>query len=165
MFYVFVGLSKRWAVINCYPALNCTTVSNHDEQVTYEVMSALEIFAVPLAPYSLFCKLVVWFLLWKTCLHEAAKGSWCSGVKSWGLHGGAGERALCLFWFAPSCVWCECFLSGPLYCWPCPPFPRSPLPGAALWATFPPQRVLPPASPLLPLDQNSLSIAVSFFSK
>ena len=42
MFYVFVGLSKRWAVINCHPALNCTTLSNHDEQVTYEVMSAME---------------------------------------------------------------------------------------------------------------------------
>ena len=42
MFDVFFGLSKRWTMINYDPALNCTTVSNHDEQVTYEVMPALE---------------------------------------------------------------------------------------------------------------------------
>lgn len=59
------------------------------------------------------------------------------------LHGGAGEVALCLFRFGPGCVWCECLLSGPLYCWPCP-LPQEPT--AVVLPCEPPSPL-----PLLPL--------------
>ena len=71
-------------------------------------------------------------------------------MKSEGPPGGAGEGLFaCLP--GPGCVWCERVLSGPLYCWPCPPSPG----GAACCrgSRLPAQRVLPSSSPLLPLDQ------------